>query len=88
MPSDYLPGHVYFVQGSLDGPGDVDFAGEWLGFTGKDTMLMFGSSYPNWQLNDPRAMASSLSQRQRDRLLWRNAAELYSIEIPAAAAAR
>jgi predicted TIM-barrel fold metal-dependent hydrolase len=66
----------------------VDFAGEWLGFTGKDTMLMFGSSYPNWQLNDPRAMASSLSQQQRDRLLWRNAAELYSIEIPAAAAAR
>ena len=24
MPSDYLPGHVYFVQGSLDGPGDAD----------------------------------------------------------------
>ena len=21
IPSDYLPGHVYFVQGSLDGPG-------------------------------------------------------------------
>ena len=28
MPSDYLPGHVYFVQGAFDGPGDVEFAGE------------------------------------------------------------
>jgi uncharacterized protein len=88
MPSDYLPGHVYFVQGSLDGPGDVDFAGEWLGFTGKDQMVMFGSSYPHWQLSEPPALPRSLSPEQRDRLLWRNAAELYSIEIPAAAASR
>ena len=49
IPSDYLPGHVYFVQGRLDGPGDVEFAGEWFGFTGKDDMVMFGSSYPHWQ---------------------------------------
>ncbi len=88
MPSDYLPGHVYFVQGGLDGPGDVDFAGEWLGFTGKDRMVMFGSSYPHWQLNEPSALPRSLSPEQRDRVLWRNAAELYSIEIPAAAASR
>ncbi len=53
MPSDYLPGHVYFIQGSIDGPGDVDFAGEWLGFTGKDDMLMFGSSYPHWHWATP-----------------------------------
>jgi predicted TIM-barrel fold metal-dependent hydrolase len=88
MPSDYLPGHVYFVQGALDGPGDTDFAGEWLGFTGKDNMVMFGSSYPDWQLNDPNAVAKSLSQEQRDKLLWRNAADLYNIEIPAAAVTR
>jgi predicted TIM-barrel fold metal-dependent hydrolase len=89
MPSDYLPGHVYFVQGSLDGPGDTDFAGEWLGFTGKDQMVMFGSSYPDWQLSDPAAAAAgSLSTEQRDRVLWRNAAELYHIDVPAAAAAK
>jgi uncharacterized protein len=88
MPSDYLPGHVYFVQGSLDGPGDVEFAGEWLRFTGKENMLMFGSSYPNWQINDAAAIAGSLSAEQRDRVLWRNAAELYGIEIPEPAASR
>jgi uncharacterized protein len=51
-------------------------------------MVMFGSSYPHWQLHEPAALARSLSPEQRDRLLWRNAAELYSIEIPAAAGSR
>ena len=36
----------------MDGPGDVDFAGEWFGFTGKDDMVMYGSSYPHWQANE------------------------------------
>ncbi len=86
MPSDYLPDHVYFVQGSLDGPGDVDFAGEWAGFTGKDDMVMYGSSYPHWQLNE-LSVPSSYSAEQRDKLCWRNAAELYGIQSPVIASA-
>jgi predicted TIM-barrel fold metal-dependent hydrolase len=87
MPSDYLPGHVYFVQGSLDGPGDTEFAGEWFGFTGKDDMTMFGSSYPHWNCSD-LTVPSSYSTEQREKLAWRNAAELYGIDIPAAVAAQ
>jgi len=82
MPSDYLPGHVFFVEGSLDGPGDVEFAGEWAGFTGKDDMVMYGSSYPHWQLNE-LTVPSAYSAEQRDKLCWRNAAQLYGIELGA-----
>ena len=85
MPSDYLPGHVYFVQGGLDGPGDVDFAGEWAGFTNKDDMVMYGSSYPHWQLNE-LAVPSTYTAEQRDKLCWRNAADLYGIQSPALSA--
>ncbi|MFI7188389.1 amidohydrolase family protein [Nocardia nova] len=88
MPSDYLPGSIYFVQGRLDGPGDVEFAGDWLEFTGKDDMVMFGSSYPHWQLDDPARLPSALTPAQREKLLWRNAAGLYGIDIPAAATTR
>jgi predicted TIM-barrel fold metal-dependent hydrolase len=88
MPSDYPPGRVFFVQGALDGPGEVDFAGEWLDFTGKSDMLMFGSSYPHWQLADPGALPTVLSAEQRDKLCWRNAAALYGIDIPAPTGAR
>jgi predicted TIM-barrel fold metal-dependent hydrolase len=81
IPSDYLPGHVYFVQGSLDGPGDVEFAGEWLGFTGKEDMVMFGSSYPHWQCGDIHKLPKALSAEQREKICWRNAASLYGIDI-------
>jgi uncharacterized protein len=82
MPSDYLPGHVFFVQGAMDGPGDTEFAGEWFGFTGKEDMVMYGSSYPHWHNQQP-AVPSAFSAEQRDKLLWRNAATLYGIENPA-----
>ncbi len=81
MPSDYLPGHVHFIQGALDGPSEAEFAGEWLGFTGKDDMVMYGSSYPHWQLND-LTVPSTYTAEQRDKLCWRNAAKLYGIAVP------
>jgi predicted TIM-barrel fold metal-dependent hydrolase len=87
MPSDYLPGHVYFVQGALDGPGDTEFAGEWFGFTGKEDMVMFGSSYPHWQCAQ-LSVPSAFSSEQRDKLCWRNAAELYGIDVGALAGAQ
>jgi uncharacterized protein len=87
MPSDYLPGHVYFVQGAMDGPGDTDFAGEWFGFTGKEDMVMYGSSYPHWQANGLK-VPSSYSPEQRDKLCWRNAAQLYGIDVEAGVGAQ
>jgi len=61
LPSDYLADHVFFVHGLMDGPPDVDFAGEWLRMTGKQDMTMFGSSYPSWQLNSPTRVPASAS---------------------------
>jgi predicted TIM-barrel fold metal-dependent hydrolase len=81
MPSDYLPGHVYFVQGPFDGPGDVEYAGEWFGFTGKDNMTMFGSSYPHWDMSE-LTVPSAYSAEQREKYCWRNAAQLYGIDVP------
>ena len=69
MPSDYLPGHTYFIQGAMDGPGDTEFAGEWFGFTGKDDMVMYGSSYPHWQLNELRVPAVVLRRAARQAVL-------------------
>ena len=85
MPSDYLPDHVYFVHGSLDGPGDVEFASEWLRMTGKENMLMFGSSYPDWQLSKADGLPSAWSGEQCEKVLWRNAAGLYGLHAVAPA---
>jgi uncharacterized protein len=81
MPSAYLPGHVHFVQGSFDGPPDPEIAAEWFAMTGKEDMVMFGSSYPHWHMGTADALGAGLTADQRDKLLWRNAARLYGIEI-------
>jgi uncharacterized protein len=46
-------------------------------------MTMFGSSYPHWQLATVEALPSAWSAEQRERVLWRNAAELYGIDLAA-----
>jgi uncharacterized protein len=79
IPSDYLPGHVYFIQGSVDGPGDRDCASEWLRMTGKEDMVMFGSSYPHWHLADARSLPAGWTDQQRDKVLHGNAARVYGL---------
>jgi predicted TIM-barrel fold metal-dependent hydrolase len=63
----------------MDGPGDVDYAGEWLRMTGKEDMVMFGSSYPHWHAGDHRCLPSAWSDEQRAKVLSGNAAALYGL---------
>jgi predicted TIM-barrel fold metal-dependent hydrolase len=85
MPSDYLAGHVFFVHNRIDGPGDADYAGEWLRMTGKEDMLLFGSSYPDWQTASPTDLPSAWSDGQRAKVLGRNAARIYGLHAAARA---
>lgn len=79
MPSDYLIDHVFFVNGALDTPGDTDFASEWLRMTGKEDMLLFGSSYPDWQLSEESSLPAGWSDEQREKVLFGNAARLFRL---------
>jgi predicted TIM-barrel fold metal-dependent hydrolase len=83
MPSAYLSGHVHFVASSVDGPTDPAVAAEWLAMTGKQDMVMFGSSYPHWHMGDPDALTAGLTPEQAEKVLWRNAARLYGIDVAA-----
>jgi predicted TIM-barrel fold metal-dependent hydrolase len=87
MPSSYLPDHVYFVHSRMDGPGDAPYAGEWLEMTGKEDMLLFGSSYPDWQLVSPGDLPAAWSATQRAKVLGGNAATLYGLHAAAPATA-
>ena len=54
-------------------------AAEWLAMTGKEDMVMFGSSYPHWHTSDPYTLPAGTDE-QRDKVLYRNAAQLYGLE--------
>ena len=82
IPSDYLVGRNYFVHSKLDGPGQAPFAGEWLRMTGKEDMLLFGSSYPDWQLVSPADLPAHWSEAQRAKVLGGTAARLFGLGHP------
>jgi predicted TIM-barrel fold metal-dependent hydrolase len=83
-PSEYLPDHVRFCSSAFDGPTDSGQAKRWMDFSGKSDLVMYGSSYPHWSTSSPDAMAGDLGGLdvvQRDKVLWRNASELYGLEV-------
>lgn len=83
IPSAYLPGHVYFARGGAEGAPDPEFAAEWFAMTGKDDMVMYGSSYPHWHMAGTGSLPDGLTADQRAKVLWRNAAQLYGIDLAA-----
>ena len=60
---------------------------DWLRFTGKEDMLLFGSSYPQWSTVSPDDLPPHWIPEQRAKVLGGNAAKLYGIKAPEAATA-
>ena len=81
LPSDYIAQHVRFVAHSMEGPEDPAQLEEWLGISQADTVLLYGSNYPSWDLFHPNAAFASVSTPLRSRILAGNAAELYGARI-------
>lgn len=78
-PSEYLPGHVRYCTSAFDGPTDDGHAERWMDFTDKADLLMYGSGYPHWSSSSPDAAVAGLSIEQREKVLWRNASDLYGV---------
>lgn len=83
IPSAYLADHVRFVHGKLDGVRQPGIAAEWLELTGKSDLVMYGSSYPHWSMVDVDSLSPDLTEEQRQKILWRNADELYGLGLAA-----
>ena len=80
LPSNYIADHVRFVAHSLEGPADPAMLDEWLGMCGADGTLLYGSNYPSWDFFAPGAAFAGTDPERRERLLGRNAMDLYGFE--------
>ena len=78
-PSEYLKDHVRFCSSAFDGPTDASLAERWLDFTDKADLVMYASSYPHWSTSKPDDVVAGLSEVQREKVLWRNASDLYRV---------
>ena len=77
LPSDYIAQHVRFVAHSQEGPEDPEQLEEWLGISQADTILLYGSNYPGWDMFHPNAAFAPVPTALRRRILSQNAAALY-----------
>jgi uncharacterized protein len=80
-PSEYLRDHVRFCSSAFDGPTDPNLAERWMEFTDKADLLMYGSSYPHWSTSMPASVSDGLNRAQREKVLWRNASDLYGVAL-------
>jgi predicted TIM-barrel fold metal-dependent hydrolase len=87
-PTEYLREHVRFCTSALDGPTDTANACQWMNFTDRADLVMYGSSYPHWSTTSPRDIATGLDIEQRQKVLWRNATELYSLTLQTGGSAK
>jgi uncharacterized protein len=78
-PSEYLGENVRFCSSAFDGPTDPALVQRWMDFSAKADLLMYGSGYPHWSTTSPQDMAAGLDSVQAEKVLWRNASELYGL---------
>lgn len=77
LPSDYLAEHIRFVTHRMDGPVDDDVASVWRAMVDADSLLVYGSNYPNWDFLPPDLVYPEADPAVRERILRGNARDLY-----------
>jgi predicted TIM-barrel fold metal-dependent hydrolase len=50
---------------------------------GAPHMILFSSDYPHWDFDNPRMALPPLTKEWKERIFWKNAAELYGLEAHA-----
>ena len=83
VPSDYIAQHVRFIAHSMEGPEDPAQLEEWLGISQAETILLYGSNYPGWDMLHPNAAFAAVSTPLRRRILAGNATDLYGSRLTA-----
>jgi uncharacterized protein len=78
-PSENLAAHVRFCSSRMEGPVDAGMTDPWMKQLDKAGLVMFASHYPHWSLSAPDDLPSGLSDADRERILWKNASQVYAL---------
>ncbi|WP_367875046.1 amidohydrolase family protein [Luteolibacter sp. Populi] len=80
-PSEYVLDRVRFTSQPIEEPPSSDQLLEVLHMIQAERTLMFSSDYPHWDNDSPlRAFPKKLPEDLKERIFWKNAAELYGLE--------
>jgi predicted TIM-barrel fold metal-dependent hydrolase len=81
-PSEYVQNHFHCTSQPIEEPSDPRHLLNILEMIGSERFLLFASDYPHWDFDDPvRSLPSVFPNDLRERVLWRNAAEVYRLNM-------
>lgn len=79
LPSEYMVEHLRFSTQPIEEPEKPEHLLQILEMMHADRTVMFSSDYPHWDNDSPTHGLPKLPDDLRERIMWRNAAELYGI---------
>ena len=82
LPSEYIRAHVRLTTQPIEEPENPAHLLQIFEMIGAPQMILFSSDYPHWDFDNPRMSLPPLPPEWKERILWRNAAELYRLELP------
>jgi predicted TIM-barrel fold metal-dependent hydrolase len=85
IPSEYIRDNVRLTTQPFDGERPDDPLVETLDELGAEDLLLFSSDYPHWDTDVPSMVKRALPDHWREKVLYRNAADLYGMPVAAAA---
>jgi len=82
LPSEYIRAQVRLTTQPIEEPENPAHLLQIFEMIGAPQMILFSSDYPHWDFDNPRMALPPLPPEWKERILWRNAAELYRLELP------
>jgi len=81
LPSEYITTNFRATTQPMEEPPNPNHLVQILDMIGQDDFLMFATDYPHWDFDAPdRAIPNVIKGDLREKIMWRNAAELYGLE--------
>jgi len=81
-PSEYIIEHVRLTTQPIEEPEKSLHLLQMLEMAHAEQTVMFSSDYPHWDNDSPMHAMPKLPQALMERIYYKNAAELYGIEVP------